>query len=392
MRRTDHHHHRQRRTLEPITLNINAHDSVPPNIATTTSESDEVAEFAKRCPGYPELATTIPAKPRIVAIGDTHGDWKTTLKLLQLGQLITIDTEGEPHWSANPPDTVVVQLGDQIDRCRPAPGLPCQPSNTDAGSSSSSEHSDNHDEASDIRILNMFSRLDREARAVGGAVYSLFGNHELMNIQGDFNYVSRANLKEIGHSDRLRLFQPGGAIGKDLACTRQGVLIIGDILFVHGGIIPDYLHHMEAFDGRLTGRRALRWLNRQIRQWLLGIADDPTNLLSIINSTKISPFWVRILGKIPSHQPAHIPQCTQIVQPVLATLKVGAMVIGHTPQSEDANGLVANTTCGDTLIRTDIGASHAFAAIDKRSQRPIQIVEFKMRSPDVGGWDVRILT
>ena len=47
----------------------------------------------------------------------------------------------------------------------------------------------------DLRILNYFTKLHEEAQKVGGAVYSIIGNHELMNVNGDMRYVSHEGIK-----------------------------------------------------------------------------------------------------------------------------------------------------------------------------------------------------
>ena len=43
----------------------------------------------------------------------------------------------------------------------------------------------------EIGILILLQKLGKEARKVGGDVFVLNGNHEILNISGDFRYVSR---------------------------------------------------------------------------------------------------------------------------------------------------------------------------------------------------------
>lgn len=332
--------------------------------------SIEENEFKKLCPGFEPLMTTIPAEPgrRIIAIGDTHGDWKITIRALLLAKVIRIDSKGEPHWAAEPKNTIVVQLGDQVDRCRPGV-YPC-----------SSATATENDEASDIRILYLFTHLDKEARRVGGAVYSLLGNHELMNVNGDIRYASRANLDSAaaklgiknGEEARRKEFAPGGKIAKMMACTRSSIIIIGETIFAHAGVVPALFNHLPTGDNRDHG---IYWFNTQIRKWLLGQIND-SNVETITTSMEISPFWTRILGKIPSSISKEHPDCEKYLAPVFQALDIGRMVIGHTPQIQSKE--MANTTCSNKLARVDIASSQAFEGLDGREKgklRPVQVAE-----------------
>jgi hypothetical protein len=94
---------------------------------------------------------------------------------LKLAKLIDDDL----NWIAKPKSTIVVQIGDQVDRCRPEPGKKCTDPDTTP-----------NDEGRDIDILELFNELHKKAKKYGGGVYSLLGNHEIMNVDGDLNYVS----------------------------------------------------------------------------------------------------------------------------------------------------------------------------------------------------------
>jgi hypothetical protein len=195
--------------------------------------------------------------------------------MLQLGKLININNN-KIKWIGK--DTVAVQVGDQIDRCRPINGLMCDnPLTTD------------DDEASDIKILELFTDLDAQAREKGGMVISLLGNHELMNVMGDMRYVSYKGLEQFenhkfnNNADaRKYAFAPGNKYGNFLGCTRLPAVIIGNNLFVHAGIVTKLIEHLN-----INKSSDLENVNIAIKKWLLGLVNKDY-VADIINSSKYS--------------------------------------------------------------------------------------------------------
>jgi hypothetical protein len=313
-------------------------------------------EFKKECDGYPYQPTILSARNKIVVIGDLHGDYNLTIECLKLGNVLDTNLE----WIGG--DTVVVQVGDQIDRCRPLNEY-CDCPNATI-----------RDEASDIKILKFFNKLHLMAIKCGGAVISLLGNHELMNVLGNMNYVSYKGLKEFeGYTDpnnpdltfetgkkaRIHAFSPGNEYAKLLGCSRLSSVIVGSFIFVHAGIIPKFMKKAN-----ITTRYDLYKINYGIRKWLLKhINKDYVS--HIVNSFRYSMFWNRILGAIPPNVNNEDPDCIAYLDPVLKLLDLGGMIIGHTPQFFSNNDGI-NSTCGNKLWRVDVGGSDAFLKFDNQ--------------------------
>lgn len=324
-------------------------------------------EFKKECLDYPYLPDILPAKRRIIVIGDLHGDYNLTLNSLKLAKVI----DNNLKWIGD--DTHVIQVGDQVDRCRPYNYKCDDPRATP------------DDEASDIKIMELFTNLHLQAIKEKGAVISLLGNHELLNVQGKMHHVSFKGLEQFkdyidpktgqqfssGKEARKHLFKPGNKYGKFLGCTRLSTIIIGSFIFIHGGLINDF-----AQENNIKSPHDLLQLNRVVRQWLLGLIDvDYVHKIvgsldtfksvgEITKPNKKSLFWNRILGNIPPNVLNTDPVCVQYLNPILDLFKVKRMVIGHTPQFiKYAKGI--NKSCGENLWRVDTGSSGAFDKFDK---------------------------
>jgi hypothetical protein len=95
---------------------------------------------------------------RVVVFGDVHGAYGALVELLTGTGVIGSDL----HWRGG--RTQVVSLGDLVDRGPDA-----------------------------RRVLDLIMRLQGEAEAAGGALHVVLGNHEVMNLLGDWRYVVAAD-------------------------------------------------------------------------------------------------------------------------------------------------------------------------------------------------------
>ena len=343
--------------------------------------------YSKDCPGYEDIPTFIKCRRRIIAIGDVHGDLDIAVRSFKIANLI----DNNNNWIAEPPDTVVVQVGDQLDNYRPNIFSVYDDDHQDIGSEK------NHMNGEDVQVMDFFDEMHRKASKQGGGVYSLLGNHEILNVIGRYEYVSRRDMNVerynnvdgdeiIGPFSRNSLFSMGtdtrspGPLCEKIACSRPAVLVIGDIIFVHAGILPNVGRELGELDISDKGKHGkLKKLNRIMRKWILGKSHEMKNIpQDFMNNLAInqvsSPFWTRAFGIIPADVPMSSTECSRELKKTLKLFNLGKMVIGHTPQKfgeeNDKNEPSINGTCYEvdndkvtkynTLYRIDGGFSMAF--------------------------------
>jgi hypothetical protein len=261
-----------------------------------------------------------PAAPRVVAIGDLHGDLEATRRAFRLAGAI----DANDAWIGG--SLVVVQTGDAIDRA---------------------------DE--DREVLDLLDRLREAAKKAGGELIALSGNHEIMNAELDFRYVTKkafvsfADVKGnapqgIPEHERGRAaaFVPGGMYARRFAS--QPIFVrVGDAVFVHGGILPKHLTY------------GLDRMNDEIRAWLLGEKSAPPQVVV----SEDGPIWSRAYSNAPT------PEDCGRAEKVLSALGAKRMVVGHTPQT---GGI--NQVCGGKVWRIDTGMCRYYGG-------PTEVLEIK---------------
>lgn len=296
--------------------------------------------YSEKCTSYKRLPSILPAVERIIVIGDIHGDMGKLIECLKIAKLIKKTSDSKWKWTGK--NTVVVQVGDQIDSCRNNGIDRCDDPET---------YTPENDNPKDIEILYFMTELHRMASEHGGAVYSLMGNHELMNVSGDMSYVSHQNLQHLsnyrtfngaiikdGKDARKFLFSPGNEIAHFLACTRKVALIIGSNLFVHAGIIPMIAHKYKIDD-----------INAIMTLFLFNQINNMDIFSDLFINGATSPLWTRMFG-------LKIHDCVELLQPLKEIYNVNHIYVGHTPQIE--TGITSQ--CNNGVWMTDVGMSHSF--------------------------------
>ncbi|KAK2999130.1 hypothetical protein RJ639_024586 [Escallonia herrerae] len=285
--------------------------------------------------------TLHPPVDRIIAVGDLHGDLQKAQQALRLAGIV--DAGGS--WCGGA--ATLVQVGDVLDRG-----------------------------GDEIRILYFLERLKRQAAKSGGKVITMNGNHEIMNIDGNFICVTKSGVDEFkvwadwynvgnsmkslchglkesrdifnglptkftnvrdeyneGFRARVAALRPAGPISTRFLSGNETVVVVGESVFVHGGVLPDHVAY------------GLERINEEMRDWILGVKGRVSS--SLVRG-RDSVVWLRrfsadVGGKC---------DCSTLERVLAAIPGAKRMVMGHTIQESGING-----ACGNRAIRIDVGMS-----------------------------------
>lgn len=220
------------------------------------------------------------APARIAALSDIHGQYAVLRRLLRAQGVV----DARDRWTYG--DGLLVVGGDVFDR---------GPQVTEA--------------------FWLLQQLQSQARAAGGDVLFLLGNHETMTLYDDLRYLNPKYVEVATQLGRPypALFDEGSVLGRWL---RQAPAIarVGDTLFVHGGLSPEFLAQgigREQANARY--RSSLGAPKAQVRA-------DPR--LAPLYDSKTSPIWYR--GYFDGRASAGD------VDALLAQFGVRRIVVGHT--------------------------------------------------------------
>lgn len=278
--------------------------SAAPTTVSKASEPPQAAPQVEQQTDY-RLATAA----RVVAIGDLHGDFEATLGVLRLAG--AVDANGK--WVGQ--NLTVVQTGDQLDRGD-----------------------------GERKILDLFARLEQEAESAGGRFIVLNGNHEVMNVAGDFRYVTEGGFSSFADvtspalpeqiaaqvpalmQGRATAFLPGGPYARALA-SRRIVVQVGETVFVHGALLEKHLDY------------GIDRMNRETSEWMRGVRPQVPLL-----AADDAPVWSRLYS-----MDSDSKACAQLAR-VLLRMGAKRMVVGHTIQQ---HGITS--ACNDRIWRIDVG-------------------------------------
>ena len=380
----------------------------------------------------------LPHQRRVIVFGDVHGDLEATLDCFIIAKCIKkIDLPKDKSvknmnsffkklkWIGG--DTYIVQLGDQIDRVRPQKW----------DHNDITKDSAFNDEGTTLEILYLFYYLNELASKNEGRVFSIIGNHEIMNVEADFRYVSLKEFKcfknhliktykrnskypyasntlknnsyKFKHSktkkrnkfydthdahddiddnnsnndeftqvpegfrERLYAFSPTGICANLIGSNSYVLLQIGNWLFCHGSPV---LETMETYTMDLV--------NNIVSMYLLGIDNKNKYIEQHYNNlTKThnnSVLWNREFGDTHIDNEKEKQLLTKL-NTILNEYnnknnvynKATHIAIGHTTQYSSNKGI--NSICNNRVWRCDVGMSRAFGSRENGSHRNPQVLE-----------------
>ncbi len=265
-------------------------------VLSHTQRASRTTTVKPRC-GFPhpvvipsriaDAETALPADARIVALSDIHGQYDLMVRLLRAHGVM----DSRDRWRLGRDHLVIT--GDVFDR---GPKV--------------------------TETLWLLFRLQRQARAAGGAVHFLLGNHEAMVLYDDLRYI-HPKYAEVAHRlgrSYSALYGADSVLGGWLR-TRPVLLRLGDTLFLHGGIMPEQLD--LALDPEATNAAYQASLGKPRAE----VGANPAT--ARLYDGRTSPIWYRgyFDGQLTTPQ----------VQALVERLGIARIVVGHTTIGEVAS-------------------------------------------------------
>jgi len=185
-----------------------------PIMCTVDNETKDSFYITLRDPSVNErLKSVYPASNSIIIIADIEGNFNAFYSLLVSHAIMSTNFE----WTFGDKDLVI--LGDAMDKGQNV-----------------------------TQCLWLIYHLEQQAEQQGGRVHYLLGNHELMNFHLDIRYVpdkylalARKLSGTQGIIEAYRLLLARNKILTDWWMSKNCIEKIGNTLFVHGGISPQFV-------------------------------------------------------------------------------------------------------------------------------------------------------
>lgn len=171
--------------------------------------------------------------------------------------------------------------------------------------------------ASVTQVLWLIYKLELEAREAGGQVHFIVGNHEIKNLQGNWE---AAHKKYVGVASVLGrqphdLLGPESYLGRWLA-SKNSIEKVNGYLFVHGGLHPQLAREGFTLD-------EINQVTRENYRRAFYPQPAPAGRADLLTDTRNGPAWYR------GYFESALSQAE--VETSLRHFGAKAVVVGHTP-------------------------------------------------------------
>lgn len=245
-------------------------------------------------------------------------------------------------WNCKKSNCFIVFSGDLIDRCRPN-----HISNRNCVNTVS-------DENCDYLILKLLFDLDYEAKKYNSRVIVILGNHELLNLQNDFKYVSLKGREDNNRNNDIKKYL------KINISNIYGIVRINKYIIAHGGINNIFFDKFN-IKNKDDLFESIELFNYELRNSIL---------INNLYYGEQSPFWDRTLG---GRTELNENQCKELFDNNLLKIKDFdiiktnmKIIVAHCPQfivNKNIN-LVDCQEYKNRIYRLDVGMSRAFDFYD----------------------------
>ena len=240
----------------------------------------------------------------VTAVGDVHGDLTALRSVLEMGGVINSDG----NWICG--TRTVVQIGDLVDR---------------------GPESD--------KVMDFIMKLRQEAINNNGRLILLIGNHELLSLKGDTEYVSQSEIDRLTLPVRNQLMSPTGKYGSFIVENMQAAYLQREIgtLFIHASpVIPE----------KTTVEQLNSFVQSHLREGSWN--HTGTDIFGIMG-----PFWDRsVLREASRGRCSSLYNYLDIISKSEG-VNVTKVVVGHTIQK--SGGITSY--CKNSLFAIDVGMS-----------------------------------
>lgn len=221
---------------------------------------------------------------RIIVLGDIHGELDALTSILRYNKVI----DDKNRWIFG--NGHIVFTGDVFDRGNKV-----------------------------TECLWLIFQLEIQAKKSGGRVHYIIGNHEMMALLFDDRYVNKKYKHAAKHIKfhYSHFFDKYSVLGNWLR-SKNTLLRIGDQLFVHGGISPQFLEKKMKIDD----------VNMKMRYHLNNYTQLEDTTLVDLFLYSYSPLWYRgYLSRTPNYDRISLAEVIK----TLDFYESIVIIFGHTP-------------------------------------------------------------